>query len=323
MDYKEYLTTNHKPVISEMKNVFVLLWLERAGCASATEIANATNISESTINKILHTLFINELIDISENAYVITEAGINFLDSIGYSDLYISSLLSETEFKEIEYDLYNEILLEYRKENLKLYRFIMHYVRNEKNRSEKEFNMLSVGDTPLSEKEYFTFFLVDLLHEVGHTLYNNNVKNSSLIRVYNKLYEASRLKHLFSSERYHAKATGNWSRIKSRDNIYLIISLRNTENYTHYLTENMFCSEIKEIQLYVSYDLNRDLMISHKLFLQDNFFLRNMFSSFNIKELSQKLNLTEVQTKFVLKVLQAKIADLLNEPDQKLLSENE
>lgn len=314
MDLKEYLMSNSEPIFGNEGNVFILLWLEQKGRATTLDIARTTNISVNDITKILNILYKNELVSIFEESYTITKQGIEILDALGYSDIQINNLLAQTEFKDTEYALYKDLFRIFRKNYLDIYLLIVQELAKEQEEFTKEFQIIDTIKNGLCISEYMTLWQVNLFHQMGHIVYTG--EQSRLMSYYNKLYDFSYVNHCFSSERYHYGTSTLWSRSKRRDDINYFIArkLRGT-------TSNYFLKppgeNILKLKTYSLLDMSTDLELSHQIFNKESMLIHALFSSYSLQDLTQKLNLSEVQTRFVLKSLQCKINDLLIESENK------
>lgn len=308
MNLKEYLQVNSEPILNDERNIFILLWLERKGYATENGISKTTNIPIQDINEILQLLYKNGLISIWEDGYRITGQGIDLLDTLGYSDMQIQELLSLTAFTETEYDLYKGLFVTYRKRHLGIYLFFIQTLENERKELFKESKLIVRGEVDIGKKEYLTLWIANIFHVLAHIVYTN--EESNLINYYNKIYDFSKINYCFSSEIYHNEYNELWSHSKARDQINHFIIGNFKDRISEYMSK-LSEKQASRLNSYLLLDINRDLKISNQILNQDSEIFNVLFSSKNILELSRKLNLSEIQTKFVLKSMQSKINELL------------
>jgi len=150
VSFKEYLSINSLPLLDNMMNIFILMWLEKSGMTSAAEISETTNIALESVNVILRDLYANGLAAINGDSCRITENGIELLDKFGYSDTHIQNILANTSFKADELCIYNSLFTDYRKNYLYIYLWMLYFYKKEYESTLKQFTpenkQLTVND---------------------------------------------------------------------------------------------------------------------------------------------------------------------------------
>lgn len=310
MNVKEYLIINNTPLLDDSKNIFILEWLEANAFCTPLEISQSTNISLGEIHETLQVLYKNSLVSFIGERYKINLNGIKLLNKLGLSDLQINKILEQTKFVAGEYNIYKSIFQTWRMNFSDFYLIILQII----NDYENVCNLF--WDSTTSIEESYSIFVATLFNEFGNVLYTD--ETSELMNHYTDLYNFSSVNYCYSSEIYRT-AICSWD-----PNSNKIIFSKNISDYLRKKLFNLsftFLENKKQIEnlnffnLYNSNDINRDLELSYKI-STNNMLLDNILSSQNIKELRDQINLTESQTKFILKSIRSKIDNLL-------LNENE
>lgn len=314
MGLKDYISINTQPILENKKNIFLLLWLEKKGFATVSDISKSTNISTSEIICILQILYKNELVSVFEDEYKITPQGIQFLDILGYSDMQIHELLSQTSFNGLEYEIYDEMFSLYRKNYLDIYLFMISAMDNLEHSLEEDI-IIELDKFEFTKSEYMTLVYVNLFHQVGHIIYATNETN--LFNLYNKLFSYSETTYCFSSEKYHLESSFLWYQARStkRDLFNDIISRRFDTLLSNYFTKLSINNESK-LYNYLLLDINADLKLSNQIFNDNRLMLNNLFTFNSLHEVAHKLDISVIQSKFILKSLQSKINELMYDDER-------
>lgn len=311
MNMKEYLLNNAGPLLKDEKNVFILLWIEGKGIATALDISKATNISLSEVNTVLQKLFKNQLINLFEEGYTITQKGVEILDRLGCSNIQIQNILKRTEFKGVEFELYYNLFSVFRKSHLNLYLFLL-YASDKENKKEYEFTISVRASKEWNlSKASFTYFIVSLVYEVGHIVYSS--ESSNLINCYRKLYEFSKKEYCYSSEKYHNEFN-NTLDTSVRDRINKYYSEISQKMFLKYYLKKTG-ADIKELKLYLNNNLNEDLELSYEIISKNQNSLKFIFECSSLEEFAKEYGLSTSQANFVVKALQSKLKELMDVED--------
>lgn len=303
MNLKEYLEINTEPILSNEKNIFVLLWIERQGYSTISELYKTTNIPINDITEVLHTLYKNGLISIQQDTFRITKQGIELLDLLGYSNLHIENWLASTSFANTEYNLYNDLFELYRKNHLEVYLIIVFIVSNEKKIFKESYRLLESSKENISAKDYRSLLYANIFHEFAFIL-RIEANSKDLISSYNKIFDYSESCYCYSSEIYH-NASIKWQSSKLRS--ILNSSIRNS--FQQIISKYIDTSALKA---YLGLDINGDLQLTNQILNNNRLLTKDLFVAKEVTSLAQKLNLSKVQTLFILKSLQAQIEELIN-----------
>ena len=306
MNVKEYLLINNTPLLNDSKNVFILEWLEANSFCTPFEISQSTNISLSEIHKILQVLYKNSLISLIDEKYKINLNGIKLLNKLGLSDLQINKMLEQTKFVTGEYNIYKSIFRTWRMNFTDFYLIILQIIKD----YDSVYNLFWNSNSSIEDS--YSIFIATLFNKFSNVLYTN--ETSELMNHYIDLYNFSSVNYCYSSEIYHTKIC-NWDS-KSNNIIF-------SKNISDYLNHKLFNSlENKKqaenfnfLNLNYSNNINHDFELSYKI-STNKILLDNILSSQNIKELKKRLNLTELQTRFILKSIRSKINNLLLSEDK-------
>lgn len=310
MNIKEYLQTNNSPLFENPKNILILEWLEANAFCTPIEISKNTHILLQEVNEILQILYKNSLISFNEDKYAISSKGIELLNKLGFSDLQITNLLNQTDFKKDEYLIYKSIFETWRSQFLNYYLVMSNIIKNQCDNICLPY--FSKTEVP-KKKSYTSMFIVTLLHELAHVLYTD--ENSLLMNYYTALYDYSFLHYCTSSEIYHSESK-YWKTDNNKNQFSAYIRNTLRKGFTTaflYLTTPKTEIDDKNLvlnEIYKIYHLNQDFALSHKI-SANNELLNNIFICNDIKQLSATLHLTESQTKFILKSIRSKIDILL------------
>lgn len=313
MSVKEYLVKNSTPFLDNYKNVLMLEVLESNAFSTPNEMAEYTRIPLNEVNEILQILYNNSLVSFNKERYKITNNGINVLNRMGLSDIQIINLLENTQFKAEEYNIYKSLFEVCRKDFLDYYLVFAKVLgkiwQMECEDIIKKF-CADIDDAAM-KKESYSFIIAILIHDFAQILYTD--ETSKLMNYYTKLYNYSMNNSCISTKVYHSSKRKKQIDKDERDvAVERAKEILEKTMYQKQVTFENYDTNWNNWIRSKKYNINNDFKLSNSILHNDDL-VNKIFLNNDIEQLAKALNISKIQTRFVLKNIKSKVDSLLRE----------